>query len=252
MKKRFSMLRASVLVTVSLLLMSVFFVACDKDDHVDNTPAAGLMALNLAPDLSATIAIDGSYLTPAPLAYTTYTGGYYRIFPGSRMIQTFDFSNTNLLDTTSYNFEQDKYYSVFVLGTQGSYEHKIVFDDFDALTATAGKAYIRYINAIPDISNPVVTITAGGTNVADGSVPYTTVSNFLQVDAGDVMVDVDNGGTIDANRTVTLEERGVYTALLVGMPGSTGADSVSIRYVKNGTLDEEATTMNSVKPTGSK
>ena len=252
MKKCFSMIRASAFVAVSLLLMSMLFVACDKDDDVDNVPAAGLMALNLAPDLSANIALDGSYLTAGPLNYTTYTGGYYRVFPGNRMVQTFDFSNSSLLDTTSVNFEQDKYYSVFVLGTQGNYENKIVSDDFDALSSMAGKAYIRYINAIPDASDPVVTITAGGTNTANTNVPYTTVSDFLPVDVGNVMIDVDNGGSIDAGRTISVEERGVYTALLIGMPGSTGTDSVAIRYIKNGTLEADAATMNSVKSTGSK
>jgi len=224
-----------------LIFLGLSFSACKKNLDVDNTPTpvAGLMAFNLVPDKSAIgIALSGSNLTPSPLDYTGYTGTYLAIYPGSREVASYEYTATTPFATTTQDFEVSKYYSVFTVGAGGTYKNVVVNDGLEGLSDTTGKAFVRYINAIPDSSKPVVTISVNGKDIASDGAPFASVSNFSAVDTGEVTLKVSNGTTISANRTITLERGKVYTVLLVGVPGSTDpAKLVAIKYVTNGKVD---------------
>jgi hypothetical protein len=238
MKKSF--IRAGVLATSSILLAAVLFISCNKKDHNDNpdVPVAGVMAFNLAPDVqSASITLSGNILTNQ-LAFGSYTGTYLAVFTGARPVESFN-STGGSLASANYTFDADKYYSVFVVGTANNYRNVIVSDSLDTLS-NSGPAYIRYINAIPDSSKPAVTIAAGGTNVINDNASFAAVSGFKAITPGQVMVNVSNGGTINSNRTITVEQRKVYTVLLQGTPSGTGDQAVQIKYILNGTLNQEA------------
>ena len=242
MKFNFSSMRLGALAACTGLLTVLTFSACNKNnndnDNVD-VPAAGLMAFNLAPDIaSAGVALSGNSLSNS-LAYGSFTGTYLAVFTGSRPVESFNSASGNRLASGSFDFEDKKYYSLFVVGNNGNYSNVIVNDNFDSLSSN-GQAYIRYINAIPDSSKPTVTFASAGSNVVNDNAAFSSVSEFKAVNAGDVTINVSNGGTIDANRTITLEARKVYTVLLSGVAGGTGANEVQIKYITNGTLDETA------------
>lgn len=223
-----------------IAVAGLLFSACNKFDNEDNnTPVAGLMAFNLTPDKTVGVAISGNSLTNAPLSYTNYTGGYVAIYPGNRSVEFFNHNSDSSLASTSFNFVQEKYYSSFLVGANGNYRNVIVQDNFDSLSVATGQAYIRYINAIPDSSNPAVTITANGSHVSNDNAAFAFVSDFKAVNPGDVSITVNNGSSINANRTITLEQKKTYTILLSGIPGS-GSNSVQIKYIVNGTLEDEA------------
>ena len=96
---------------------------------------------------------------------------------------------------------------------------------------------MRYINAIPDSTKPTVTITANGTNVVNTQAGFSSVSDFVAADPGQVTITVKNNTTIDANRTISLEQGKVYTVLLAGIPGATDTTkAVQIKYILNGSL----------------
>ena len=66
---------------------------------------------------------------------------------------------------------------------------------------------------------------------------FSSVSDFVAADPGQVSVAVKNGTTIDASRTISLEQGKVYTVLLTGIPGATDATkAVQIKYILNGSL----------------
>lgn len=241
MKNIFSSIRMSVIPASCFVLATVLLAACSKfddDDKGDNTPVAGLMAFNLAPDQGAVaIALSGNNLTNEPLAYTNYTGTYQRVFTGSRDVESYDYSSDSTLSKVNFNFEADKYYSLFVVGTNGVYTNILTHDNFDSLNSTSGKAYIRYINAIPDSTIPTVTVSANGTNVISTPAGFASVSEFTATDPGDITVSVKNNSTIDANRSFSLEQGNVYTVLLTAIPGATDSTkTVQIKYILNGSL----------------
>jgi len=239
MKKKFGSFRSTLLTAGSILLLAILFSACKKDPDVNsNTPVAGLMGFNLAPDkASIGLALSGSSLTNVPLNFTSYTGLYQTIFPGSREVAAYDFGASTPFATTTQNFEAKKYYSVFTLGNNGTYANLVVEDKLDTLSAATGQAYVRYVNAIPDSTKPSVTLTASGTDVSNNNAAYASVSEFLGVNPGDITIKIANGSNISASRTITLEKNKVYTVLLVGVPGSTEtAKQVQIKFISNGTI----------------
>jgi Domain of unknown function (DUF4397) len=243
MNKAFSYLRRSLVAVVTVVAAGVLFTAClkNKDDGNTDIPAAGLMAFNLAPDQqSVIISLSGSLLTQTPLAYTNYTGTYQSIYTGSRNVEAFDYPNNSPLASVSNNFELNKYYSVFVVGADSNYRNVVSVDNFDSLSATSGNAYVRYINAITDSVNiPNVSITAGGNSVVNENGAYAAVSEFKAVAPGDISIAVKNNNGVDVNRTISVEQKKVYTILLSGVPGATDdVKKVQIKFISNGSLTD--------------
>jgi hypothetical protein len=222
----------------SIVLAGLLFSACNKFDNEDNnTPVAGLMAFNLAPDKTVGFAIGGNALTNSPLSFTSYTGGYLSIYPGNRSVESYDYVSGDSVASASYNFQVEKYYSTFVVGIGGTYQNVIVNDNFDSLSASSGQAYVRYINAIAGSASPAVTISINGSNVVNDNAAFASVSEFVAVTPGDAAIAVTEG-SINASRTITLEQKKVYTVLLAS--GATATDPAQIKYVENGTLEDEA------------
>lgn len=242
MKKNYS-IRKTVMAAGALFTM-VLFTSCLKtnDNNDPDTPVAGLMAFHLSPDKpSIGIALSGNNLTSTALDYINYTGGYLGIHPGTRSVAAYDAGTGVSFTGSDFTFNEGDYYSLFVVGAENEYRNVIVNDPLDSLTASAGKAYIRYINAIPDPEKPLVTISGNNGSVISEQAAFAFVSDFVEVDAGTAELAISNNGNIQASRSVTLEERKVYTVLFAGIPGSEDtAKSIQIRYIENGTLSEDA------------
>lgn len=238
MKRKFSSSAAALVIFASLVAGGLFFTACKKSNNDGvNIPVAALMAFNLAPDKPAIgINLSGSSMLASPLTYAGYTGNYLTIYTGNRTIEAISDNNTPFT-SSQYNFDTSKYYSLFVIGNNGKYQNLVVNDNVDSLSAINGSAYIRYINAIPDSSKPSVTITAGGNNIVNANPGFATVSSFVTIPAGDIQVGASNESNIITSRTINLQEKKVYTILLMGNPAATDSTGkVQIRFVQNGGL----------------
>jgi hypothetical protein len=235
--------RRSFVPMLMVALAGVLFTAClkDKDNDNNDIPAAGLMAFNLAPDQqSVVITLSGNTLTQQPLAYTNYTGGYLPIYVGNRPVKSYDYPDNTPLATTDFNFEQDKYYSAFVVGYNDHYRNVVVHDNIDSLDAN-GSAYIRYFNAITDtVNTSTVTIAAGGSNAVNEPADFAAVSEFKPISAGEVSIAVKNNHGVDTSRTITVEQNTVYTVLLTGIPETADENSkVQTAYITNGTITND-------------
>lgn len=226
-----------------LFLTVMLFAACKKDENPGNirTPAAGLMVFNLSPDKPAVgLSLSGSNLNlgVTGLGYNNFSGSYLPIYTGTRELRSFDYSTGSTIAISNGVFADSAYYSAFVLGANGNYQNVVVRDELDSLTAASGKAWVRYINAIPDSTgSPTVTITANGENVFNETASYGNLSSFNRVNAGTVSTSVSNEGSISASRNITLEENKIYTVLLTGLPGVTDSSkAVQIKFIQNGTI----------------
>ncbi|HMF70766.1 MAG TPA: DUF4397 domain-containing protein, partial [Flavitalea sp.] len=101
------------------------------------------------------------------------------------------------------------------------------------------KAYIRYINAIPDSTQPVVKISSGGSDIFNQAAAFASVSQFTEVAPGSVSINISNNGNINANRNIDLATGKAYTVLFIGKPGeSNNEQAVQIKFIENGTLSD--------------
>lgn len=221
-----------------LLFSAIAFSACKKED-VPTTPTAGLMAFNLIPDTIQPVVfvLDNNALTNSSIGFGSFTGGYLNVFTGLRTVNLYENSSDSALATMSYPFQPNMYYSAFAMGANGTYKNIIVQDNLDSLPTSSGNAFVRYVNAIPDSSSETVTVSANNSNVVNANTSFGDVSDFTGIAPGDISINLDNGSTISANKSMTLEQNKVYTVLLTGMPDATDtAKSVRIKYIVNGTV----------------
>ncbi len=230
-----------LMLTGALLLSMVIMSSCKKDPiaNIPLQPVAGFMAFNLAADKpNVGFAISGSNLTNSAIGFTGYTGAYVSIYTGNREVQAYDFSSGAAIASQSADIRDSSYYSNFLLGYNGVYKNVIAEDKLIPLTATTGKAWVRYVNAIADTAAvPVVTISSNGDNTINEPAAYARVSEFQLVNAGAININVTDSATITANRTITVEENKIYTLLLVGVPAATDpAKIVQVKYIQNGQL----------------
>ena len=243
MKRR--ILKQNLLLITAVFFAVTFLSSCLKsnDDNNSNIPVAGLMAFNLSPDKSAIgIALSGNNLTNVPLGYTNFTGGYLPIYPGTRSIIAFNAGSGSSFTASDYTFNADKYYSLFVLGVEDNYRNVVVKDELDSLLPSPGKAYIRYINAIPDSGQPLVTVTDNANNVIHQNAAFASVSPFAEANIGSATIAITDNNQIQASRSITLEERKVYTILFTGVTNATDTThSIQIKYIENGTLQTDST-----------
>ncbi|HRO48386.1 DUF4397 domain-containing protein [Agriterribacter sp.] len=251
MKKLFST-QKTILAAGALCVMAVF-ASCLKTNDNDNpdTPVAGLMAFNLSPDKSAIgIALSGNNLPNTALAYTNYTGGYLSIYPGTRSVEAYNAGSGTSFTASDFTFNEGQYYSLFVVGADSVYRNVVVNDALDSLSPASGKAYIRYINAIPDSSQPLVTVSDNASSVISENAAFASVSGFVAINPGNANIAINDNNSIQATRSVALEERKVYTILFAGIPGATDTtQSVQIRYIENGTLSADSTAQQGVSVT---
>lgn len=241
MKRFVSIIRTGVLASFGIALTGLVLSSCVKNnDNPAHIPSAGLMSFNLAPDENALLLrITGNYLTPSPLSFTSYSGGYQGIYIGNRMVEAIDYATSQTLASASADFKDSSYYSLFFVGYNGKYRNIIAEDKLNSLPAVSNEAYVRYINAVADSTvSPTVSVKSGSTAVFNDNAAFGSISDFKPVAAGDVVITVNNATGVDATRTISLEARKVYTILLAGKPGETSeSKKVQIRFITNGTVD---------------
>jgi len=224
---------------ILLLFFATAFSACQKNNNVTNPTTSGLMALNLIPESATPVlfGISNTSLTSIPLSYTNYTGSYLSVNSGNMAVVLYNANSQAVLATTNFLFQPQKYYSAFAIGANGNYENIITDDHLDSLPTTTGNAFVRFINAIPDSLNPLVTIALNGTNVVNEAAPFGTVSNFTGITPGDISLKVNNDSTISVSRTITVAKNSVYTILISGITNTTDTTyAVKINYIQNGMI----------------
>ncbi len=234
-------MRSYYLGGLAIVLAAALFTSCskNKDNNRPDIPAAGLMAFNLAPDQRGVVVrLSGSAVTSQPLDYTNYTGYYQQIYAGNRDVQSFNYiAGKAITGTQSYHFEENKSYSVFVIGNDSVYQNVVSIDSIEESKIAEGKAYIRYINAIADtINTTTVTASSGGSVLINDNASFATINEFTPVNAGEVAV-VAKSSVVDINRTFSVQAGKAYTILLMGVPGEESEEKKPhIRYVENGTV----------------
>lgn len=234
--------RRGTIVVFGLFAISLSLASCLKNNDDYNTPTnvAGLMAFNLVPDQEAVnIGLSGNLVPGSPFSYSNFTGRYVNIFPGDRLIQSANAVTGTALDSSNHIFEPNKYYSLFVVGSNGSYKNIVSEDKFDSLTASSGKAYVRFINALSASPSSTVSITADGASVLNKSAGFGEVSEFTGITPGEITINVTNESSPAVSRTISVSQEKAYTVLLTGLPNqSDSTKAVQIKFIENGTITD--------------
>ncbi len=168
-----------------LLFSAVTFSACKKED-VATAPTSHLMAFNLIPDSTQPVVfvLDNNTLANSSIAFNSFTGGYLDVFSGPRTLKLYQTNSDSALASMSYTFQPGMYYSAFAEGANGTYTNRIVNDNLDSLPTSTGNAFVRYVNAIPDSSSSMITVSANGSDVVGTNTSFGDVSDFTGIAPG--------------------------------------------------------------------
>ncbi len=227
-----------------MLALLTIFSACndDNNDIQPNKNVAGFMAVNLVTDQPGVgVALSGN-MVGAALPYLGYTGGYVRAYPGERSTDAFAADSHNTLASTTFDYKPQKYYSLFVIGSNGNYKNVVVNDGVDTMNAASGKSYFRFINALADSASVTLKVSNDTAEIFSEDADYGKVSPFMELDSGKVTIAIDGGSKASTERTVDLEGQNAYTFLISGDPNSQEMDdTVQLRYIINGKLTLDST-----------
>ena len=225
-------------VFVLALGITVLFTACKKNDkNIQQPDAAGMMAFNLAADQgNIGFRIGQNIFTQNPLAFGNYTANYRPIYTGNRRVESFSYSNGAILDTATANIENDKYYSSFLFGRNGTYKQVVVKDALDTLPFKENKAYVRMVNAYTESNfTPAIVYTlSDNSQIASLPIAYAAVSQFVEVPAGEIKVDAKFSDETKSSRTINFEANKIYTLLLLDNASLDPTANPEIKFIVNG------------------
>jgi hypothetical protein len=216
--------------------LAILLSSCldDSSSEQDPTPIAYVSIFNASPDSPGLdVLVDNRQINNQPLPFTAYTG-YLNFFTGARNLKFNSFNASNALVDTTYNFEANKVYSVFVVDESASSDVLIVEDSIS--TPIADKAMIRFVNLVPD-SQPVDIAVAEETPLfTDQS--FKEITAFNDITAGKYTFQVKAKGSSDIIVSVpdiTLREGEVYTLVARGFksPPQGNTNTFSVQLLRN-------------------
>ena len=225
---------------LAALFLGVFLISCSPDDdnyYIDPDQIAGFMAINTVTDQESIGVSLSGVRVGQPLTYRAYTGGYLNIFPGERSTNSFSPYSGNTLTTLDFDYKKGNYYSLFITGREDDYDNIVVKDPLNDLEVRDSIAYVRYINAIPGADSTAINVSGKTASIFEDFAPYQEVSDFIPIKPQTVTVKVETGDETNVEREIQLEDRKVYTLLIVGDPESDEEwTEPQIRYIENGKL----------------
>jgi hypothetical protein len=220
MKSLKNLLRLKAGTLLLALSGTVLISSCTKEDAGGEpvyVPSSSLKAYNLAADRSSvSFSIGTIPLGTPPLAFMDASSGYIPINMGMLELKAVNVDNNQTITSLPYNFAENASYSAFLVGYNGEYKNVIVQDNSSPLQRTAGKAWVRYVNAVAD-QNAMSTVSLGEMSETVG---FGAASAFRPVNATSTEISISSIGNFGTSQTTVFEENKIYTVLFVGVPGS--------------------------------
>jgi hypothetical protein len=201
--------------------------SCDDDDDNPISPGqddeAMVMVVHASPDAGAVDLLVDNVVAGANLSYPDNTG-YLTVEKGDRDIKVNAAGTQTTVINTTFDFEDDTFYTVFAAGTVAEDDDAdlgllVLTDDLTA--PTTGNAKVRFVHLAPDA--PAVDIV-NVTDPANEAVlfdaqNYRDATAFASVPAGTYNLEVrtDAGGTtVLPLNDIVLEAGKIYTVFANG------------------------------------
>ncbi|MEQ8244094.1 DUF4397 domain-containing protein [Fulvivirga sp.] len=142
---------ATPLFTIVSFFIGLFILTSCLDDESPSPEYAYLSLYHASPDTDAVdILIGDSQVNSQPFSFKDYSERYISVLPGSKSLEFINEDNeTSILDTT-FSFEKNKYYSVFIADSLNSIETIVFGDSVNLESLDEGEAMIRFIHMSPD------------------------------------------------------------------------------------------------------
>ena len=228
--------------SASLFLCSVMafgLTGCldsDMDDAPEPTPVSYVSFYHGAPDApDFNVSVDDEKINNQAFKYSN-ASNYLSLTTGSHEVAFTPVTATAPLADTTFNFKEDKIYSLFTAGSQQNVDVLVVQDSL--ITPGTGKAGVRLINLSPDAPAVDVTIAGGGATPLFPGVEFKEDTQFITVTDGTHSFVVKEAGTenvLVAATSLSLEPGRNYTLIVRGFqtPPAGNSNVLALQMVRN-------------------
>lgn len=217
----------SKLITGALFTLSSLVLSSCSTKETPIPESASLMMVNTSP----TPATYNIYVNNAPANSGAIPFGgalpYLKVNTGEQSIKFTTASSTESLITKKVNIENNRAYSLFLIGKEDKLDYLVIRDEI--AQAPKEKALIRFINLSPDAGVLNLAIKEGAVLISDKA--YKENSAFIEVEAKTQTLQIIDKATGSVKSELINEEikaGGIYTILSIGMMTPTGLEQKAI------------------------
>ncbi|PZR32304.1 MAG: hypothetical protein DI538_19725 [Azospira oryzae] len=222
---------------IALIVLIPILSSCLKSsDPVPVTPTSYASFYHGSPDTGGLdILLDGTKLNSTAFAYGNYSG-YASFEVGANTFRFTPTGSTTGLKETTFNFENGKLYSIFIINNLANLETMMVRDTATALSSS-GKAGIRLVHLSPDAPEINIYTTGSNAKLLFGSRQFKTATDFTEIDANVYTFDIK---TSDGTKLATVENMSFasgryYTLVVRGFvtPPSGNTNTITLQQLVN-------------------
>jgi len=219
----------SVLAGTSLLLFATLITSCSKDDDIDPTGSANVMAINASAGSAAqTFQISGNTLKSG-LAFGQ-ASDYIGTNSGQNLQAEFrNDGSASALASEELDFINGRHYSVFLAGEGQAARIRAFEDNMDA--PASGQAKVRFVH-LSDAAPRNVDIRRGNGENLIANLEHDKASDYVTVAPGVLRVQVFATGQNTSLGNFDLSAFApdkIYTVYVAG----SNADNISIQQVRH-------------------
>lgn len=215
----FASIRKLALVGVAVLGIA----ACSDDDPTGVTQTAQLRVVHASPDApNVDVLVDAA--TPLTNVPFRAFSPFLDVEAGERRIRVRAAGTTTTVIDANLDFAAGQAYTAIATGLLAGLQTLVIEDDLTA--PAAGQVKVRVVHAAPAAAGVDVYVTAPGAPLAGATpvltnVPFTAVSDYLTIPAGEYRIRVTPTGTttVAIDATVTFAAGQIRTIVATDAPG---------------------------------
>ncbi|RYY95042.1 MAG: DUF4397 domain-containing protein [Chitinophagaceae bacterium] len=226
-------MRSFIKTALGVLVLSLPFASCDKDDDDDDGMTTGTARVNVvhaspnAPNVDVRV---NNAVALSNVAYGT-ASGYSNVTAGNTNIKISPTGTTTYVIDANVGLAANGAYSVFAIDSVSRIKAAVVADDLTA--PAAGKAHVRFLHFSPNAPAVDIAISGGAVLFANRSfndqATTPAVTAFTAVNAGTYNLEVRAAGQSAVALPlpgVMLEAGKIYTVYAKGFLGGTGTQAL--------------------------
>ncbi|CAN5541152.1 DUF4397 domain-containing protein [soil metagenome] len=225
-------------ITLALFVaaFALSLTSCMKDeDAPDPVSVAYVSFFHATPDASELdILVENNRITSQPFKYTNYSG-FLNFYTGNRQLRFNPYNAANALLDTTFNFQNSKAYSLFLINEANKLKTLVVEDNVDL--PPTGKSLIRLIHLSPDAPEVDLHID-NSSSLLFSEHSFKEASAFKEVNPGTRSLQLKNAG--GADMLINLPEVDIqpnkrYTVVIRGFvtPPAGNTNGLSLQLINN-------------------